>query len=430
MGKASVNTVQLWKNVGPAPGGGFPCQFPLTSRVLEVFMAAQLSSAPRFSILIPTYNQANFLPQAVDSLKAQTVGDWEAVIVNDGSSDNTATILQEMISAEPRLRVYHQKNGGCAAALNTALRHARGEWITWLSSDDLFEADKLAVHLDAIASRPDIRFFYSHFYYLIEATGEKTTPELWRPIPEDWQQVSHFFRGNYIHGNSICIHRSCFDVAGEFDESSRQGQDFDMWLRLSARFQSLFIPRRTCVTRWHSGQTTNTFPEAGFFDSTRACIAFLNNSSFPMIFPRLDLTRLEDMARAIQETIAITCDPDALLYKCGPTSALFDRFAEWLSMDCPRSVRAALLEAVTPAIFTLIQSMPRPLALSAKRLLSQANVPRPYVPHSFIELLVQEITAVNSTNKARAIDLRRYLARIDPQRKTPARKAPFDVTNP
>lgn len=90
-------------------------------------MAAPSSSTPRFCVLIPTYNQANFLPQAVDSLKVQNVGDWEAVIVNDGSNDYTAHILQDLVAAEPRLRVHHPKNGGCAAALNTALHHARRE---------------------------------------------------------------------------------------------------------------------------------------------------------------------------------------------------------------------------------------------------------------------------------------------------------------
>ncbi len=375
-------------------------------------MPASPSSAPFFSVLIPSYNQANYLGQAVDSLKAQTVEDWEAVIVNDGSSDDTADVLAGLAAAEPRLRVFHQENKGCAAALNTALRQARGRWIAWLSSDDLFEPDKLAVHLEAIASHPDIRFFYSHFNYLSEETGEKTSPDLWLSIPEDWQQVSHFFRGNYVHGNSICIDRSCFEVVGEFDESSRQGQDFDMWLRLSARFRSRFIPRRTCITRWHSGQTTNAFPAAGFFDSTRACIAFLNRHPYPAIFPLLDLSKAADMGKALQETLSIACDPGAMLYKCGPTSALFDRFGEWLSMDCPPPVRSILLEAFAPAVGEVARHLPRPLALAARRLLDSAHRQRPYSPCSLSKVISEEIAALDARGDARSQDLKRYLARI------------------
>ena len=107
-------------------------------------------STPIFSVLVPTYNQACFLPAALDSLLAQTVLEWEALVVDDGSTDGTREILERYAAGDKRIRVFRKHNGGTASALNKGLQHAVGEWVCWLSSDDLFKPDKLAVHLKEI----------------------------------------------------------------------------------------------------------------------------------------------------------------------------------------------------------------------------------------------------------------------------------------
>src|SRR5436309_795558 len=101
---------------------------------------------PFFSVLVPTYNQAHYVGQALDSLIGQSDPDWEAIVVNDGSTDGTAGILEAHRATDPRIRVIHKQNGGTGSALNEGLRHARGEWICWLSSDDLFHPRKLEIH--------------------------------------------------------------------------------------------------------------------------------------------------------------------------------------------------------------------------------------------------------------------------------------------
>ena len=89
---------------------------------------------PTFTVLIPTYNQANFLPAALDSLLAQTYSSWEAIVVNDGSTDSSETIAEAYATRDRRIRFFNKMNGGTASALNEGLRHSKGDWICWLSS--------------------------------------------------------------------------------------------------------------------------------------------------------------------------------------------------------------------------------------------------------------------------------------------------------
>ncbi|MBS3946393.1 MAG: glycosyltransferase family 2 protein, partial [Melioribacter sp.] len=173
---------------------------------------------PVFSVVVPTYNQAEYLSKALDSLLDQSFPIWEAIIVNDGSTDSTKDVMEEYAAKDSRFRIFHKQNGGVATALNVGINNARGEWICWLSSDDLFEPNKLQTHFNAINDYPEIKFFHSHWYLLLEETKQKIAPPLWLQIPPTEFQVTRFFRANYVHGNAIAVHRSVFSEVGLFNE--------------------------------------------------------------------------------------------------------------------------------------------------------------------------------------------------------------------
>src|ERR1039458_1153994 len=135
----------------------------------------------KISILVPVYNHAEFLPAALDSILAQTYSDWEAIVVNDGSTDSTPEVMAQYAARDPRIRIYHKPNGGTGSALNKALRHASADWLCWLSSDDLFEKDKMEVHARAIRDNPGKMFFHSEHSLLDHATGVKKHNPLRRP---------------------------------------------------------------------------------------------------------------------------------------------------------------------------------------------------------------------------------------------------------
>lgn len=307
---------------------------------------ADRERSPRFSVLVPSYNQAHFLTAALDSLQAQTFGDWEAVVVNDGSTDGTRGVLEAYAARDPRIRPFHQANGGVGSALNAALGQARGAWICWLSSDDLFEPDALETYARAMEELPTARFFYSNFSQRFEETGEK------RPMPERRQlslpdfgvQTLGLLEANYINGITICIERSLLQAAGGWRPELRHAQDLDLWLRLSAQTRLHYLDHRTAVTRVHPGQDSRSFPMAGFLDSARAVHDFLNTHRFEEIFPWVDLRSLTEISTIHNAVYDVVRNPGAFLYcGVGPNTVLLDRLAEWVHERCPSKYRLPVL---------------------------------------------------------------------------------------
>lgn len=288
------------------------------------------ASSPFFTIIVPVYNQAQFLGAALDSLIAQTDIDWEAVVVNDGSTDATHEVLEEYSQKDSRIRAFHKPNGGVASALNTGLREARGEWVCWLSSDDMFMPHKLEIHRKWMARYPEDKFFFTYFRLLRESTSEVTNHDLWGPLPEREFQLTGLFYRNYISGITICIHREIWLRTGLFDESLRYGQDYDMWLRLLAEHPGRFIPEWTVISRNHALQGSEVFPQACSYDTAKAIINFLNEHRFEELFPLLDLNDTKSAFQAAQKTLDVLTEPSGLLYSLGPHPALLFRLLEWV----------------------------------------------------------------------------------------------------
>jgi glycosyltransferase involved in cell wall biosynthesis len=372
---------------------------------------------PFFSIVVPTYNQAHLLGEALDSLINQTCHDWEAVVVNDGSTDNTAEIMEDYSARDSRIKCFHKKNGGTASALNYGLEKSAGVWINWLSSDDIYELDKLEIMKENIEKNPSIKFFYSHYYYYNDLTKEKTTPDLWQKIPEDALQVTKFFVGNYVHGNSFAAHHSVFDNVGYFNETQRQAQDFDMWLRITAKYKTKYIDRRTCVTRFHPGQDTNIFPEGMYYDSARSCLDFINKHKFEEFYPLLDLTREDHIKTALQDGLKIALDPNAFMYKCGFITAYIDRMNEWIHQKLTTASQQNIKKAIAEILKTVSKNTPQELLDAFERIIR--NTAFTYKAYDFYEETVKNISKlieVGDQNTASKLD--RYLQILFTKRET------------
>lgn len=301
---------------------------------------------PFASILIPTYNHERYIGAALDSVLAQTDPDWEAIVVDDGSTDRSGAVTDGYAARDSRIRVVHQSNGGVAAALNTGLRAARGDWVHWLSSDDLFEAEKLAVNRRWIERNPGVNFFYSYFWLLHEASARREKHDLWGPVPEPGLQIPTLFHRNYISGITICINRAAWNRVGLFDERYHYAQDYALWLRLLLDNEALLIPQWTVVNRHHAGQGSEQFPEACYFDTAKAGIDFLNRHPLPELVPRIDLSEPEAASAAIARIIDIACDRSAFLYALGPHPALILRMLEWVFDSDAGAVAVGLRDRV------------------------------------------------------------------------------------
>jgi glycosyltransferase involved in cell wall biosynthesis len=197
-------------------------------------------SAPRFSAVIAAYNEADYVGAALTSVLRQTESDWEAVVVDDGSTDETAEIVREFERRDPRIRLVSQPNKGLAGAINTGIEHSRAPYVGLLDADDLWMPRFVEVMSDALDQAPEAGFAYTDAYWF-DLTTRRFRRALsmapWNP-PEDppgdpLEMLRLLVRANFIFGLAT-MRRSALDRIGNFDASLGSSEDYDMWMRMLA----------------------------------------------------------------------------------------------------------------------------------------------------------------------------------------------------
>lgn len=182
-----------------------------------------------FSIIIPCFNQAHFLPDCLDSILKQDVSSWEAIIVNDGSQDSTSQVSQNYCDRDLRFRLISQPNQGLSAARNAGLRQACGKRVIFLDADDYLYSDCLSV-ISMAPGFDDDRVVIQYGYTYVT---EDNKSRLQTVMP---QPANHWFPDIFtrVPGpcHTICASLAQLRLCGEFDESLRSLEDWDMWLRL------------------------------------------------------------------------------------------------------------------------------------------------------------------------------------------------------
>lgn len=219
----------------------------------------------RVSIVLPAYNCEETIGAAVDSCLAQTHGDVEVIVVNDGSTDGTAQVLARFGG---RIRVLHQENAGLAAARNAGTRAASGEFVAWMDGDDIASPQRLRIQVAVLAARPDIALVSSDFsafvsgepdfdashiavyYHCVRRLGGVAAIYPNRDVvgPADgpvglrWADVHEsLLSGNFVHPPTVMVRRTVFDEVGIFDESMRYSSDYDLILRIARTGPFAFV---------------------------------------------------------------------------------------------------------------------------------------------------------------------------------------------
>jgi glycosyltransferase involved in cell wall biosynthesis len=196
------------------------------------------------SVVIPTYNHARYVGDAVESALAQTNCRVEVIVVNDGSTDDTREVLAPY---GDRIRAVHQKNGGLSAARNTGIRVATGEWVSFLDSDDFWHPQKTERQLAAVANSPDVGVIGSN-------NGADMPEELPIDAPICELTLRDFLCRTPITASSTMVRRKCLEQVGGFDPELRSAEDRDMWLRLAARFRVQQVDLKCWHYRVHPEQ--------------------------------------------------------------------------------------------------------------------------------------------------------------------------------
>ena len=191
-----------------------------------------------FSVIMPVYNHADYLAEAVRSVCGQTLDDWELIAVDDGSTDGSGDILDDLAAGDGRIRPVHQPNAGPAAARNAALQRARANWLTYIDSDDVWFPETLANYAACIAERPDAKFIHGYRHRL---NGDGAVTELQGEFQDRPTGTAELFERMYLSHLCVCYHRELIDLAGAYDANLRSCEDYELYLRISlhCRFEPL-----------------------------------------------------------------------------------------------------------------------------------------------------------------------------------------------
>jgi glycosyltransferase involved in cell wall biosynthesis len=204
-----------------------------------------------------------FLRDAVRSVQEQTFPDWECLVVDDGSTDNTKQIVDAISANDPRVRYFYQENKGLSAARNTGIKESAGDFLQFLDSDDLIEQSKLELQLQYLMSHPDVDIVYGEARYFatersyerLYSTNGKNRPWMSMVSGKGSEILRHLIPKNLMVVSSPLIRRKVIETCGLFDESLKAHEDWDYWIRCAlndTHFVYLELPETFTLIRYHA----------------------------------------------------------------------------------------------------------------------------------------------------------------------------------
>lgn len=218
---------------------------------------------PRVSIVMPAYNRATYVEEALRSLQAEPDIDAEILVVDDGSTDGCDAVVASIAEADPRVRLIRRDHRGVSAARNAGLAAATGEYLTFLDSDDISAPGRIPRQVAKLAARPDIAAVVGRRMHFSEMSADFVPSE-----GAIWEQMLDICLASAV------FRRSIFDRFGGFDEALTYGEDIDFYFRLFEADSRFLIEVETAIYyRRHAGNMTNDRDAMH-----RACLRAYHNS--------------------------------------------------------------------------------------------------------------------------------------------------------
>jgi glycosyltransferase involved in cell wall biosynthesis len=192
--------------------------------------------APAVSVIIPTYNRRDLVQKALQSVFAQTYRDFEIVVVDDGSTDDTRAVVEGIAL----VRYLFQKNGGPASARNLGIRQAQGQLIAFLDSDDVWLPEFLSAQVDVLRRYPEVALVCAR-----SIVGKKEAKDF--PLGRELivgDLYPKLYERSFVRTPATVVRKSCLDAVGGFNESYRWSEDHDLWLRIARKYTIAYVNRR------------------------------------------------------------------------------------------------------------------------------------------------------------------------------------------
>jgi len=212
-----------------------------------------MTNQPLVSVVTATYNMAQFVKEAVDSVLAQTYGRVEAVVVDDGSSDSTPEVLAAY-AEDPRVKVIRQDNAGQTVAKNRGLAACSGEIIGFCDADNAWLPEKLSTQVPVLLTEDSPGVVYGDVQFIDDQGQDLPTPEVKR---HSGHITGPLLANNFVPFNTCVVPRRILDEMGGFDETLSMAIDYDLWLRISVRYRFHHLPQVLARYRIWGGQMSH-----------------------------------------------------------------------------------------------------------------------------------------------------------------------------
>ena len=301
---------------------------------------------PTVSVIVPAYNAMTYLPETIANLLEQTYTDFEVVVVNDCSTDNIEEWVTQI--SDSRVRLVSQENKGLATARNTGIKASQGEYLAFLDADDLWESTKLAKQVQVLDSHPEVGLVYSWVTYIAQEGKTTGRTVSYQAEGDVWREL---VQKNLIECGSVPMVRlSCLEKVGLFDEQLSYlnvGEDWDMWLRIAARYPFKVIKEPLVYYRQLSGsasknceQVAKSFRaviEKAFADAPLELLP-LRNKSYGNAYLTLGWKAIQSQAKDFQQgnywrSQAIRHNPWLFLSKEHFRLSMAIAIMQWLGTD-------------------------------------------------------------------------------------------------
>jgi glycosyltransferase involved in cell wall biosynthesis len=243
-----------------------------------------MESKPFFSITIPAYNRAYILPETIASIQMQTFENWEVIVVDDGSIDNTAKVIKDLTAKDARIRYVYQSNAERSAARNNGADHSNGRYLLFLDSDDSFFPDHLEkIHNLLEKNEFPVGMVFSNVTYLTENGFDR--PDL--PVMQKGKEFEYMLL-QPITPSRVCIHKDIFDVF-KFDPKIVIVEDMVLWVCIASKYPVLQLLDYTAIYRIHGGNSVD-LSRNSYLDRYKGLLRLFNDKDYASISNKIPVT--------------------------------------------------------------------------------------------------------------------------------------------
>lgn len=252
---------------------------------------------PKFSICIFTYNRAEYIEASIKSALNQTFQNYEIIVVDDGSDDNTEEVVKSFETS--KIRYVKKEHSGAPKTRNRAIAEANGEYLVWLADDDMLLPAALQYYSIVLNQDPRIDVLYSHIR-MFESESESATPI----NAADWynkndEALAFLLKGSPVTDGGCAVRKKVYDEIGNYNEEFTRAQDYEFWSRLvqTQKYILKLVPKYLYLYRIHKSNITGKFNDnTDFSFEVKILEELINNKSLEKLFPNLNWEKDRDEA--------------------------------------------------------------------------------------------------------------------------------------